>query len=113
MTTSLPDHLRDEFVHHGFHSLWHDHYFEAVLNDTQVRDVLAFSSPDGLLCRCFECLFLTRYALTYCGSAMLCGSSIWKKQGGFGAVQVSSRFSAGLFNAYWAEWHGLHTENRR
>ena len=56
-----PHHFRDELVRGAFHTLCHDHYFEAVAGGTRVRDVFEFSSPYGWLGRWFEKVFLTRY----------------------------------------------------
>lgn len=58
---SPPHHFRDELLRGAFQSLRHDHYFEPAAGGTLMRDVFEFSSPFGLVGRCFDYLFLTRY----------------------------------------------------
>jgi ligand-binding SRPBCC domain-containing protein len=56
-----PRHFRDEMVNGRFKSFRHDHYFEATDVGTRMVDVLAFSSPVGLLGRLVDLLVLARY----------------------------------------------------
>jgi ligand-binding SRPBCC domain-containing protein len=58
-----PWHFRDEMRRGAFRAMSHDHYFEPHQDGraTLMRDVFAFSSPGGVVGRCFDCLFLQGY----------------------------------------------------
>jgi ligand-binding SRPBCC domain-containing protein len=58
-----PWHFRDEMRQGAFRAMSHDHYFEPLQSGraTLMRDVFAFSSPGGVVGRCFDWLFLQGY----------------------------------------------------
>jgi ligand-binding SRPBCC domain-containing protein len=58
-----PWYFRDEMRQGAFRSMSHDHYFEPHQDSraTLMRDVFAFSSPGGVVGRCFDWLFLQAY----------------------------------------------------
>jgi ligand-binding SRPBCC domain-containing protein len=59
-------HFQDTMVHGVFHSMQHDHHFQAILSDgsaalTLMHDVFRFTAPIPLLGRVAETLLLRRY----------------------------------------------------
>jgi ligand-binding SRPBCC domain-containing protein len=70
-----PWHFRDEMRQGAFRSMSHDHYFEPyqAVRATLMRDVFAFSSPGGVVGRCFDWLFLQGYMTRFlraCNAAL-------------------------------------------
>ncbi len=45
----------------AFSTMKHDHYFEMIGDNTEVRDVFEYNAPLGLLGKIAEKVFLTRY----------------------------------------------------
>ncbi len=58
---SEPTHFRDEMIKGAFSTMKHDHYFEMIGDNTEVRDVFEYNAPLGLLGKIAEKVFLTRY----------------------------------------------------
>ncbi len=56
-----PHHFRDVMVRGIFRRLEHDHDFTFAGESTVMRDLMEFSAPFGVLGRCAERMFLTRY----------------------------------------------------
>jgi ligand-binding SRPBCC domain-containing protein len=56
-----PRHFQDSMTRGAFHSFIHDHYFDRVGEGTLMRDVLAFSSPLGLLGMVVDKLVMAAY----------------------------------------------------
>jgi ligand-binding SRPBCC domain-containing protein len=56
-----PAHFRDSMVKGAFRRFDHDHFFEAVGDATEMRDVFDFESPLGPLGRIADALVLTGY----------------------------------------------------
>ncbi|MEO0475717.1 MAG: SRPBCC family protein [Planctomycetota bacterium] len=55
-------HFRDEQVDGPFKSFIHNHHFEDLGEDiTQMRDVITFASPFGLVGRCVDRVYLAGY----------------------------------------------------
>ncbi|PCJ53717.1 MAG: cell division protein [Planctomycetota bacterium] len=51
-----PHHFRDEMTEGRFKKFMHDHYFEATLTGTRMKDVVEFQAPMGVLGRVVEVL---------------------------------------------------------
>lgn len=58
---SKPTHFRDEMIKGAFSTMRHDHYFEMIGDNTEVKDVFEYTAPLGLLGKIAEKVFLTRY----------------------------------------------------
>ncbi len=58
---SEPTHFRDEMIKGAFSTMKHDHYFEMIGDNTEVRDVFEYNAPLGLLGKIAEKVFLTPY----------------------------------------------------
>lgn len=58
---SEPTHFRDEMIKGAFSTMRHDHYFEMIGDNTEVKDVFEYNAPLGLLGKIAEKVFLTRY----------------------------------------------------
>ena len=56
-----PRHFRDSMVRGAFARFDHDHFFVALDEHTEMRDVFDFTSPLGPLGRVADILVLTRY----------------------------------------------------
>lgn len=58
---SEPTHFRDEMIKGAFSTMRHDHYFEMIGDNTEVKDVFEYTTPLGPLGKIAEKVFLTRY----------------------------------------------------
>lgn len=57
-----PTHFRDEQIDGPFKRFVHDHDFEAIGNGTtRMTDRIDFASPFGLIGRCVDTVYLSRY----------------------------------------------------
>jgi ligand-binding SRPBCC domain-containing protein len=57
-----PNHFQDTMIEGAFHSMQHDHWFQAVTaTNTEMRDRFTFSAPIPVLGRIAEMLLLKRY----------------------------------------------------
>jgi ligand-binding SRPBCC domain-containing protein len=63
-----PGHFRDSMVRGAFRSFDHDHFFTEIhAGRTEMRDVLVYQAPLGLLGRLVERQILTRYLTRFLG----------------------------------------------
>jgi ligand-binding SRPBCC domain-containing protein len=57
-----PEHFQDTMIRGAFHSMQHDHFFRSLTPEqTEMRDVLVFMAPLGMLGRVVEWAVLRRY----------------------------------------------------
>ena len=56
-----PNHFRDEMTRGAFRSFVHDHYFRSLRGVVEMKDVVAFQSPLGLVGRIVDAVILERY----------------------------------------------------
>lgn len=56
-----PRHFQDQMIQGRFAHFVHDHYFELHNGGTQMRDVIDFASPWGLIGRCVDALLMKKY----------------------------------------------------